>query len=89
MTAKEFNYKYRDYLGEGHYGAEGFDHPEFLDWLDLKFQKFITYRGFTFSQIKIKFNQGRFYCENVPNLEQSEVERKIEDVWENQWKDIK
>lgn len=78
MTAEEFNTKYKDYLEEGHYGAEGFDEPEFLDWLDTKFQEFITYPYFKFSQIKCKFAYGRFYCEGIPNEKIREVERKIE-----------
>jgi hypothetical protein len=79
MTADIFNEKYKDFLEEGHYGAEGFDNPIFLDWLDAKFQKFITYPNFTYSQIKCKFNYGRFYCEGVPIEEIKEVEQKIEE----------
>ena len=79
MTAKEFNEKYKDYLEEGHYGAEGFDVPEFLDWLDIKFQEFIKYPDFKYSQIKSKFSFGRFYCEGVPQKEIQEVESKIEE----------
>lgn len=78
MKAEEFNKKYEKYLEKGHYGAEGFDEPEFLDWLDTKFQKFITYPGFTYSQIKDKFKMGRFYCEGLPIEEIAEVEREIE-----------
>lgn len=29
MTAEEFNKKYKDFLENGHYGAEGFDNPIF------------------------------------------------------------
>lgn len=79
MTAKEFNEKYKHYLEEGHYGAEGFDHPDFLDWLDIKFQKFITYPDFKYSQIKCKFSWGCFYCDGVSLDERAEVERKIEE----------
>ena len=55
MTASEFNMKYRKYLSKGHYGAEGFDDPEFLKWLDVKFQEFIKQPNFSFTQIKSKF----------------------------------
>ena len=78
MTAKEFNEKYSSYLEKGHYGAEGHDNAEFLNWLDEKFQKFITYPGFRFTQIKSKFQWGRFYCEGVPQEEVREVEERIE-----------
>jgi len=78
MTAKEFNEKYRKYLEDQHYGAEGFDVPEFLDWLDIKFQEFIKKDNFSYSQIKSKFEMGRFYCEGLTSEEIKEVERKIE-----------
>lgn len=77
MTAEEFNKKYKDYLEERHYGAEGFNNSEFLDWLDTKFQKFITYPNFKYSQIKSKFKNGCFYCEGVSKEEVFEVEDKI------------
>lgn len=77
MTAKEFNEKYKDYLEEGHYGAEGFDEPNFLDWLDNKFEVFITYPNFKFTQIKVKFGMGRFYADNIPQEMINEVETEI------------
>ena len=80
MTAKEFNEKYKDYLEERHYGAEGFDVPEFLDWLDVKFQDFIKYPNFSYSQIKSKFNWGCFYCEGLPKERVEEVEDKITEI---------
>jgi len=60
MTSEQFNDKYKDYLEEGHYGL-GIDIPEFTDWLDKKFQDFIKKPEFTYSQIKAKFGEGRFY----------------------------
>lgn len=78
MTAKEFNKKWNFYLEEGHYGAEGFDEPEFLDWLDEKFKVFTIFDNFSFSQIKCKFNWGCFYCTGIPQKDIDEVERKIE-----------
>jgi hypothetical protein len=83
MTAKEFNEKYKDYLEERHYGAEGFDVPEFLDWLDVKFQDFIKYPDFKFSQIKSKFNWGCFYCDNLPKELVNEVTNEIEKYLKN------
>ena len=79
MTAKEFNEKYKDYLEEGHYGATGFDEPDFLDWLDTKFQKFIKYPDFKYKQIKSKFNWGCFYAVGLTTEERKEVESKIEE----------
>lgn len=80
MNVDEFNEKYKDYLETGNYGLD-ISVPEFIIWLDSKFQKFITYPGFQYSQIKSKFSFGRFYCEGVPEEEVSEVENKIANLW--------
>lgn len=80
MTAQEFNKKWNFYLEEGHYGAEGFDNPEFLTWLNNKFQTFTRFDNFTFSQIKSKFGMGRFYCTGIPSELINEVEDKITEL---------
>lgn len=80
MTATEFNNKYKDYLEKGHYGADGFDDPEFLKWLDVKFQEFIKQPNFSYSQIKVKFNMGRFYAEGLTKEQVNEVEDKITEL---------
>lgn len=77
MTTKEFNEKYSAYLEEGHYGLD-FGVPEFVSWLDEKFQSFIQKPGFEYSQIKEKFGMGRFYCKGLDIEEIAEVEKKIE-----------
>jgi hypothetical protein len=77
MTTKEFNEKYSAYLEEGHYGLD-FGVPEFVSWLDEKFQSFIQKPGFQYSQIKEKFGMGRFYCKGLEIEEIAEVEREIE-----------
>ena len=76
MTTGQFNEKYKDYLEEGHYGL-AFGDEEFVNWLDNKFQEFIKKPGFTYSQIKVKFGTGRFYCEGLDNKLIEEVENKI------------
>lgn len=76
MTTQEFNDKYRDYLEEGHYGLD-ISNPEFIEWLDGKFQSFVQKPGFKYSQIKEKFGMGRFYCEGLTREEVREVEAKI------------
>ena len=76
MTHQEFNQKYKDFLEEGFYGLE-IDIPELTDWLDEKFEQFILKPGFKYSQIKSKFNSGRFYCEGLTNEEIYEVEDYI------------
>jgi hypothetical protein len=78
MTTEEFNKKYADYLEKGHYGLAISD-PEFVEWLDGKFQEFIKQPGFQYSQIKSKFGMGRFYCEGLTSEQVREVEGKITD----------
>lgn len=80
MTAQQFNEKYNKYLENGHYGAEGFDEPNFLNWLDDKFQEFIKQPGFKFTQIKEKFCMGRFYAEGISDEDIQEVEDKITEL---------
>lgn len=79
MTAEQFNEKYKDFLEEGHYGLD-VHAPEFIKWLDVKFEDFIKKPNFTYSQIKAKFGYGRFYCEGLDMKEISEVEQKITDM---------
>ncbi len=80
MNTDDFNNKYKDYLEEGHYGlATG--NEEFINWLDGKFQEFIKIPNFTYSQIKDKFNMGRFYCEALTKQQINEVEDKITELY--------
>lgn len=76
MTSEEFNKKYSAFLEERHYGL-AINEPNFIEWLDNKFQQFILKPGFKYSQIKAKFGMGRFYCEGLTNEEIKEVENKI------------
>jgi hypothetical protein len=79
MTTNEFNEKYKDFLEEGHYGL-AINDAEFILWLDERFQTFIQKPGFSFSQIKMKFGSGRFYCEGLEMEEINEVENKISNL---------
>jgi hypothetical protein len=76
LTSNVFNLKYKKYLEPGHYGLCIDDH-DLIKWLDEKFQHFITYPSFSYSQIKSKFKTGRFYCEGLPNELVYEVEGYI------------
>jgi hypothetical protein len=78
MTATEFNEKYAAYLEDRHYGLD-IDIPSVIDYLDEKFQEFIKVPGFSYSQIKLKFNMARVYCEphEIPT---SEVENEIDNL---------
>jgi hypothetical protein len=78
MTSTQFNEKYKDYLEHRHYGL-AIDIPEVVEYLDEKFQELIQVPGFSYSQIKLKFNSARFYCEpHIINT--SEIERRIEEL---------
>jgi hypothetical protein len=76
MTSTEFNTKYKQYLEEGYYGL-AINDEEFINWLDGKFQEFIKNPNFSYTQIKIKFGMGRFYCKGLSIEEIKEVENKI------------
>ena len=76
MTAEEFNKKYQSYLKEGHYGLS-IDLPELTKELDTLFQEFIQHEGFSYSQIKLKFGYGRFYCEGLSDKLVEKTENMI------------
>jgi len=79
MSCDAFNAKYQEYLEHRFEGLE-FDVPEFTKWLDEKFQVFIQKEGFQYSQIKMKFGTGRFYCKGLTSEEITEVENKISEL---------
>lgn len=76
MTSFEFNEKYKDFLEEGHYGLT-INIPEVVVYLDKKFQELIKVPGFKYSQIKLKFNMSRFYCQ-PREIDSYEVEKEID-----------
>ena len=79
MTSNEFNKKYKEYLGDRHYGLD-IEVPQLTLWLDEKFQEFIKIPEFKYYQIKTKFGYGRFYCDGVPQEQITEVEEKIREL---------
>jgi hypothetical protein len=79
MTIEQFNRKYSQWKEEGHYGLS-LGTPEFIQWLDKKFQEFIKIPGFSYSQIKVKFGYGKFYCNGLSNEQISEVEQKLKEL---------
>ena len=61
MTVEEFNKKYAQYLEKGHYGLD-IDYPAVVEFLDELFEDHLTkMEGFTYAQIKMKYNFCRFY----------------------------
>jgi hypothetical protein len=76
MTTQAFNEKYSEYLKEGHYGLAIYL-PSVIEYLDKKFQELIKVPGFKYSQIKVKFNSSRFYCE-PQEIDSHEIEKEID-----------
>jgi len=79
-TAEEFNEKYKDYLGKGHYGLD-LGHPEAIKYLDEEFQTLTKIEGFKYSQIKSKFNSFRFYADNLPEGKSIEIEKNLYKIY--------
>jgi hypothetical protein len=81
-TAEEFNYRYMNYLEEGHYGMD-IHFPSVIQYMDKVFQDLIKIPGFKYSQIKLKFSSCRFYSnlyETFPELGRlivNDVEKEI------------
>jgi len=83
MTANDFNEKYSEYLEERHYGLDIHD-EKVIAYLDEIFENELTkIPGFTYSQIKLKFNSSRFYAEGLPEGKDSEIEKKINELVKN------
>lgn len=83
MTSSEFNKKYALYLADGHYGCD-LGSGEVIDYLDKEFEELIKIPGFMYTQIKLKFDMGRFYCDNVPKEKVSEIEEIITKLCNNE-----
>lgn len=85
MTQKEFNTKFKAWIPDGWGGLE-FDIPKVTEYLDLVMQDMILIPGFELNQIKLKFNQARFYFETTwksKELEaalQLKVQERINDL---------
>ena len=60
MTTEEFNFKYQDYIEEGHYGMD-IHEPSVIAYVDQIFNDLIKIPGFEFSQIKTKYGLARVY----------------------------
>lgn len=83
MNSDQFNQKYLAYLEEGHYGLD-IDIPAIISYLDEIFQELTQIPGFQYSQIKLKFSEGRFYNNldvilgfKLSRMINNEIERKI------------
>lgn len=74
MTSVEFNEKWEDYLGDRHYGL-AIDIEPLTVYLDKLFEELTEiYPDFEYYQIKLKFNDPRFYT----NLDGWSIESAVE-----------
>lgn len=80
MTANDFNTKYAMYLEPSHYGM-GINTPIACEIMDRYFQKWKDYPGFSYSQIKMKFNHPRIYVEGVPSEEIEKATQELTNVF--------
>lgn len=82
MTVNEFNIKYFNYLEEGHYGLD-IDDSHIISYLDKVFQDLIIkVPEFKFSQIKLKFDNCRFYNNLYKVAPHLDITSKVEDYIE-------
>lgn len=83
MTVEQFNEKYSDFLEERHYGLDIHD-EKVIAYLDEVFETELTkIPGFSYAQIKLKFNSSRFYSTGLTSERESEIERKINELVKN------
>ena len=83
MNSDQFNQKYNMYLEEGHYGLD-INIPAIVSYLDEIFPELTQIPGFQYSQIKLKFSEGRFYNNldvilgfKLSRMINNEIEKKI------------
>ncbi len=81
MTSTEFNIKYKDYIEKGFDGLE-FDNTDCTNYLDTLFEELTKIPDFRYSQIKLKFNSVRFYC-NKWYLDSTRFETNLEKILKN------
>lgn len=80
MTTTEFNEKYKNHLGERHYGMS-IHNEDVINYLDGEFEKeIIENPEFEFYQIKTKFNFPCVYSTSNKNKEWEEKIKKILDL---------
>jgi hypothetical protein len=82
MTCDEFNVKYQSYLEKGFDGLE-LENPEVIEYLDKMFSEFIKVPNFKYSQIKMKYDECRFYAEPVNSELQHEIETHIANLYKH------
>lgn len=78
MTVDHFNEKWSDYLEEGHYGL-AIDDPVVAEYLDKLFEDLTRLPGFSYSQIKWKFDNVCFYATGITGAMQRMIENTIKD----------
>lgn len=80
MTDDEFNEKYKDFLEPGHYGCAIGDEA-CIAFLDKVFEVATAAEGFSYSQLKWKFNMARIYWKHSP-INTSFVEDTLNTIYD-------
>lgn len=81
MTTEEFNKKYNNFLGEGHYGMD-ITYPSVINYVDKEFSKEVeNNKDFRYYQIKLKFGRARVYTNNntLSNILEERINEIIDD----------
>jgi hypothetical protein len=78
MTVDDFNHKWGNYLGEGHYGMD-IDILSVILFLDNEFETEVKENSaFEFYQIKLKFERCTIYAKsNKANSWQDEINKML------------
>lgn len=79
MTTEEFNDKYDEWLEPRHYGL-AINDEDVIKFLDSIFQDLTKIEGFSYSQIKLKFNMARFYADGISAELCSAIELRIDNL---------
>lgn len=79
-SSYEFNEKWKKYLEPGHYGLD-IENQDVIDYLDNLFENNLSkVEGFTYSQIKTKFGQSRFYSNSNSRINEQFIEKQINKI---------
>lgn len=82
MTCEDFNTKYQLYIENRFEGCD-ISNETAIDYLDKEFQELIKIPGFSFAQIKSKFNWFCFYCDNVPREKVEQIEENLKKIYKD------
>lgn len=84
-----FNEKWKPFLGKGHYGL-AFSNNKCEEYLNEIFEELTKIHGFEYYQIKLKFNNVRFYTNlstilgrKIGFILEQGIEKELQKLYEN------